>query len=317
MRRTGLRALMALGGIGLLAVYAGAAYLGYRLLATLWLARADLLAVVLWTTGLTVVFGYLTYRFGTAQLLARIDAVELPGRRAPDLHARFDRLCEEMDVGRPRLLVGRMAAPNALALGGISSGVVVVDRSLFGVLTNDELEALLAHELAHLESRDGIVQTVAYSAGQSLAWLVVLFALPFVLTWASLGQAIDWIRGRPSGRSFGPISEFRYRVGQVVMVGFAALTLLLLAHSRRREFAADDRAADVTGRPLVLARALRKIERATRPRWGMTAPLYVHGDEEGLVTRLLSTHPSMDERVERLSERASRTRQLERRIERR
>jgi heat shock protein HtpX len=98
-------------GVALLVVYADVAYLGYRLLAAVWLARGDLLTVVLWTTGLTVLLGYLSYRFGTAQVLAQLDAAELPRSRAPGLHARFDRLCESMDVGRPRLLVARMAAP--------------------------------------------------------------------------------------------------------------------------------------------------------------------------------------------------------------
>jgi heat shock protein HtpX len=92
------------------------------------------------------------------------------------------------------------------------------------------------------------------------------------------------------------------------MVGFTALTLVLLAHSRRREFTADDRAASVTGNPLALARTLRKIERATKLRWGMTSPLYVHRDDERALTRLLSTHSAMDERVERLIERADRER---------
>jgi heat shock protein HtpX len=213
-----------------------------------------------------------------------------------------------MDATRPRLLVARMAAPNAMALGGIRDGAIVLDRSLLGLLTADELETLLAHELAHLQSRDSLVQTIAFSAGQSLVWVVVALALPFVLVGAGLRRALDWLGGRPPARPFSPVAEFRHRVGQVVMLGFVALTLLLLAHSRRREFAADDRAADVTGKPLALARALRKIERETEPRWAMTTPLYVHGDEEGRLTRLLSTHPAMDERVERLVERADRER---------
>lgn len=307
MRRVALRTLMVLVGLLLLAAYAGVAYLGYRLLAAVWLARADLLAFVLWTISLTALFGYLSYRFGTDQLLARANAAELPRRRAPQLHARFDRLCEAMDAGRPRLLVGRMAAPNAMAVGGVRDGTIVLDRSLIRLLSLDELEALLAHELAHLERRDSLIQTLAFSAGQSLVWLVVALALPFVLVGAGVQRALDWIRGRPSGASFSPLAEFRHRVGQVVMVGFLGLTLLLLAHSRRRELAADDRAVSVTGDPLALARALRRIERATRPRWSMTSPLYVHGDE-GTLTRLLSTHPEMDERIERLVERADRER---------
>ncbi|WP_128478602.1 M48 family metallopeptidase [Halorussus pelagicus] len=308
MRRVGLRALMALVGLALLAVYAGVAYLGYRLLAAVWLARADLLAVVLWTTGLTVALGYLSYRFGTGQLLSRVGAADLSRRRAPEVHARLDRLAEEMNAGRPRLLVGRIGAPNAMALGGVRDGAVVLDRSVLFLLSADELEALLAHELAHLESKDSLVQTLAYSTGQSLVWVVVAAALPFVLVGSGLHRAFDWLRGRPPADALAPVASLRRRVGQVVMVGFVALTLVMLAHSRRREYAADDRAAAVTGNPLALARALRKIERATEPRWAMSSSLYVRGDEDGALTRLLSTHPEMDERIDRLVERADRER---------
>ena len=77
-----------------------------------------------------------------------------------------------------------------------------------------------------------------------------------------------------------------------------------LALSRRREFAADDRAAAVTGDPL--ARALRKIERATGGPWELLSQLYVRGEEDTCLRDLLSTHPDTDRRVERLRERARR-----------
>ncbi|UPV99698.1 M48 family metalloprotease [Halorussus gelatinilyticus] len=308
MRRVGLRVLMTLVGLVLLVVYATVAYLGYRLLAAVWLARADLLEVVVWTTALTIALGYLSYRFGTVGLLLRVSAADLPRARAPEIHHRLDRLAEEMAVTRPRLAVGRMGAPNAMALGGVRGGVVVLDRSVFFLLSADELEALLAHELAHLESKDSLVQTLAYSAGQSLVWVVVAVALPLVLVGSGLRRALDWIRGNPPADALAPVASLRRRVGRVVMVGFVALTLVMLAHSRRREYAADDRAAAVTGDPLALARALRKIERATEPRLKLSSPLYVHSEERAEVTRLLSTHPEMDERIDRLVERSDRER---------
>jgi heat shock protein HtpX len=107
---------------------------------------------------------------------------------------------------------------------------------------------------------------------------------------------------------YAGVASVQRRVGRVVMVGVVAHTLVVLAHSRRREYAPDDRAAAVTGDPLALTRAPRKIERATKPRWAMSSPLYVRGDEEGRVSRLLSTHPEMDERIGRLVERADRER---------
>ena len=76
MRQATLRLLTALVGLGLLAVYAGAAYLGYRLLAAVWLARTDVVTLVAWTTLFAVLLSYLSYRFGTGQLLARMEAVD-------------------------------------------------------------------------------------------------------------------------------------------------------------------------------------------------------------------------------------------------
>jgi heat shock protein HtpX len=95
-------------------------------------------------------------------------------------------------------------------------------------------------------------------------------------------------------------------VGRAVLSVLVVLTLLVRAHSRRREFAADERAAELTGRPLALARALRTIERASRPAGGLLATLYIHAEESDPLTRMLSTHPPMDERVERLVEMAER-----------
>ena len=287
-----------------LAVYAGGAYLAAGFVASLWRARGDVLTVVAVTAGLTVALSYASYRFGTFQLLARLRAAELPRSRAPEVHRRFDRLCESMGVARPMLSVARLTVPNAFALGGASGVVVVLDRSLFRLLNVDELEAILAHELAHLESRDALVQTMAYGLGQSLVWPVVIVSMPVVLLAVGVSRARTWLQGRPTDPAVAPLAELHRRVGQALGLVLSALTLLLLAHSRRREFAADDQAAAVTDDPRALASALRKIERASRPRRGPLTPLYVRGDEEGWLTERLSTHPATDERIRRLQARA-------------
>lgn len=304
MRRAGLRILSAVLATVALVLYAGAAYLAAEFVASLWRARSGVLGVVAVTAGLTLAFSYVSYRFGTLQLLARLEAVEIPTHRAPEIHRRFDRLCKSMGVARPTLSVARLAVPNAFALGGAGRSVVVLNRSLFRLLNADELEAILAHELAHLESRDALVQTMAYSLGQSLVWPVVIVSLPVVLLAVGVSRARTWLSGRPSERTGAPLAEFHRRVGQAVGPFLSVLTLLLLAHSRRREFAADDRAAAVTGDPRALASALRKIERVSRPRGGPLTPLYVRGDEKGRLAERLSTHPATDERIRRLQARA-------------
>lgn len=304
MRRLGLRVLMAAVGLVTLVLYAGVASFFAWGLFGLWQARGDLLTLLAVSSVLTLVFSYASYRVGTGRLLSRLDATELSRQGAPELHRRFDDLCEAMSVTQPPLLVARMPVPNAMAVGGVGSGAILLDRRLFRLLSADELETILAHELSHLESNDSLVQTLAYSLGQSLVWLVVLLTLPVVVVVVGATRTLVWLRGDSSAWTTTPFREFRRRVDQVALLVLSALTLLVLAHSRRREFAADDRAAAVTRKPRALASALRKIERASQPRRSLLTPLYVRGDEEGWLTEMLSTHPATDERVRRLVERA-------------
>lgn len=308
-----LRLLMIAVGTAVFAVYVAGAVLVYLLLRAVLLSPSELPTTLALVGVLTLVFGYLSYRFGTSGLLERIDAVPLARERAPGLYDRVDRLADAMGIDPPELRVARMRAPNALAVGGRGSAVVVLDQSLFGLLTREELEAILAHELAHIERRDSLVATMGYTAMQTVAGLVLLALFPLLLAVTGAARALAWARGRPSAWTETLPGRLRTAIENGVGVLLLGLTLLLFAHSRRREFAADDRAAAVTGRPLALARALGRIDAVTRPGLDLLAPLYVTGDEEGPL-RWLSTHPSVDERVERLreqAERAGRSRRIE------
>lgn len=302
MRRLGVRLLMVAVGLTVFVFYGAAAVVAYLVLRWLWLGRPGLASTVLVVVGLTVLFGYLTYQFGTARLLAGTDAAELPRERARGFYRRVERLAGRADAEMPRLLVANVGVPNAFALGSPNNGFVVLDTRLFGLLGADELEAIVAHEIAHLESHDGLVQTIAYTAVEMVIVLVTIVLLPLALLLTGLSRALAWIRGRPL--TAGSDGRFRRGVAGAVGLVFLGLLLLVRAHSRRREFAADDRAVELTGKPAALARALWKIERASEPR-GLLAHLYVHGDEEGPLTRWLSSHPSMDDRVDRLADRAS------------
>ena len=299
MRRPGLRVLMALVGLGLFAVYLLAA--AGVVLVLQWVLSAGtglgVTLVALVATGLLL--GYLSYRVGTARLLAGIDAAPLARRRAPRVHRRLDALASRMGVARPALYVADVGAPNALTVGG-GGATLVVDRRLLGLLTLDELEGILAHELAHVESSDSLIKTMTFSTVRSMVGLVYVLALPAILMLTGVARATAWVGGRPAAWDRTVAGLARRGIELLVLVLFSLLTLAFLAHSRRREFAADARAAAVTGRPLALARALRKIDRASRSPWGVRSPLYVQGEEEGPITELLSTHPPVDERIERL-----------------
>lgn len=296
------RLIMALVGLAVLVGYLLLAGLGYLGLAWV-LAEPPALGPALLVVGVvTVVGSYLSYRVGTARLLAGIDATELPRRRVPGLYRRRDRLCERMDLAPPPLFVADIGAPNALSIGGPNWGIVVLDRRLLTLLTVDELEGILAHELAHLERRDAFVQTLAVSAMRTLATLVFLLLLPVTLIGIGTARAVAWLVGQPQHAP--DVAALVTRLVELgVALGLSVFTLLLLAYSRRRELGADERAAAVTGQPRTLARALAKIHRAANPRWGLRSLLTIHGDvSTSAWRRLLSSHPPIEERLERLAD---------------
>jgi len=302
-----LRGLMVVVGVVTLGIYLAAAYVVVVLAQSLWAERPSLSTFALYTAVVTLTFAFLSYRVGTAQILRELRVWPLPDSRAQPLYRRLAAYGDRMDIDRPDVLVAEMGQPNALALGGVlGRGHVVVDRRLFRLLTLEELSAICAHELAHIERKDTFVQTLGYSLLQTLSGLVFLVLAPVLFVGAGLARGVAWIRGRPGAWTRTLPGRLHRAVAGAVSLAFFAVTLALLAHSRRREFAADDRAAAVTGNPLALARALRKIERASERPWSLLSPLYVEGEDEGPLRRMLSTHPDTDERVERLQQRAER-----------
>ncbi|WP_336330363.1 M48 family metallopeptidase [Haloarcula sp. CGMCC 1.2071] len=300
------RLLMAVVGVLSLLVYLSAAYVGYALLLPVWDSRPSPLIAALVVIVTAIVLGIVNYWAATARLKRSLDAVELSRARVPEVYRRLDTLVDQMDVETPTLLLAELPVPNAFAIGG-GAGVIVVDRRLFQLLSATEFEALLAHELAHLETRDALVQTVAYSLVQTVVGLVGLVLFPVVVLTGGLARSFALLRGNPSSwlRSWLGRAQ-RYALQVVAGLGFA-VALLILGYSRRRELAADDRAIEITGNPVGLARALTKIEQASKPDTGLLRQLYVHSEADSELSRLLSTHPPMDERIQRLQESAARS----------
>jgi heat shock protein HtpX len=305
MRRLPLRILTALTGIGLLFAYALVALVGYGVLVSLVERPPDPRRIAAYFVVVTLIVGYLSYRLGTAGLLRDLNGVEVEPGDAPRLYARLDAVRSSFDVGDVTLYAARMGEPNALAVGTARGGAVVVDVGLFRLLSAAELEAIIAHELAHLEHRDGLIQTLGYTMVRTLGGICYLALLPLGLLVGGVVRASARLRGERPRPLAVHVATVQWRVAQTVVVLLFALTLALRAHSRRREYAADDRAVEATGDPVALARALVKIQRAATPGWGIRSPLYVHGDEDGILSRLLATHPPMAERIERLVDRAN------------
>ncbi|MCS7246055.1 MAG: zinc metalloprotease HtpX [Thermomicrobium sp.] len=233
-------------------------------------------------------------------LLAEPLALRSVGARIlqPDELPRVQDLVERVAAlaGIPRVRVGLIETPmpNAFAIGrGIRSSTVVVTRGLLELLGDEELEAVLAHEIAHVRNRDVLVMTIA-------GFFVVVAQLVFrMLLWGGSGRSSRDRRGGGLALAF-LVSLVVWVVGQ----------LLLLALSRYREYVADRMAGILTGRPLALASALLKISgqisripsRDLREVEEMAAFFIIPPVRTESLLALLSTHPPVAERVRRLEQ---------------
>ncbi|WP_075938150.1 M48 family metallopeptidase [Halosegnis longus] len=293
-----------LAALATLVFYAAAAALAWAALLAVWSHRPDPVATVLIIAGVTIAFGYGSYRVGTRVIVESLGAEPLAPERSPELHRRVAHLSDQLGIDPPTVCVARMETPNALALGGRRDGVLVLDVRLFRLLSGPELDGILAHELAHLRARDGLVGTLGATATSTVAGLLGLLLLPAALLAVGVARSLALARGDSPAEMEATAAWAQAAVGSLAVVLLFGLTALLRAYSRRRELAADDTAAELTGNPRALASALSRIRRASTPS-GPLAQLYIHGDETGTLTRLLATHPPMDERIERLRQRDS------------
>lgn len=295
MRRGLVRVGMAAVGTLSLAIYTAGAYLTYVLLRGFWANRPSAATIVLGLVALTAVIGFLTLSFGTERLIRSIGATPLNRAANPAIADRFDRLVDRMDLDPPRLLVTDLGEPNAFAMPAAVNGVIVMDRSLGDILTPDELEAVLAHELAHLEARDSLINLFAAVGLQTVMQVVAIGLFPALLFLTGVAKAAAWFRGRPGDWTRSLAWRLRTLVVVLVAILPAIFTFLLLARSRRREYAADRRAAAVTS-PAVLASALRTIDAEARARLALRSLLPADAEENALA-RLLGTHPAMADRI--------------------
>jgi heat shock protein HtpX len=205
----------------------------------------------------------------------------------------------ELGIEKPDLKIARMGVPNAFAVGRKGAGVVVVSEELLGLLDPDELEGVLAHELAHIANRD----VVTMQLGQGIASIVAIVAQYAVLL---------------TGDS--DLADFFLAIVVGNLVQFFVM-LFVLAISRYREYVADADAKRAIGSGDPLARALEKIhegnqrtrESARSSRRGrgrgrdrgrrdggvdqQVSALCISSPDRGLLQRIVSTHPPMEKRI--------------------
>ena len=271
MRHAGLKARMVLSGVIVFGFYA---------LMALFLRGIFGLPVVL---ALSVVFAVAQYKLGKWLSLRGVNAQDLHETEHPEIHATVERLSDEMEIPKPRLMLGQMGVPNAFAVGRKGAGTVVVSETLLELLDDDELEGVLAHELAHIKNRDVVMMVLGQSVAQMLGmvtfWVVALSDDGIAAT------IVGWI------------------LSAVVQ---ALVSVFVLAISRHREYVADSDAAEYTGNPEALASALAKIAEVGRHEQApdvsdRVGALCIFGGKRGLLATLFASHPPMEKRIDRLT----------------
>jgi heat shock protein HtpX len=236
------------------------------------------------------------YYFSDRIVLWSSGAKVVSREQFPDLHNLIERIVARNGMHKPRIAVINTRMPNAFATGkSQKSSIVAVTTGLMGLLDEEELEGVLAHELTHIRNRDVLVITLA-SLFSTIAWYMMNF-------------------GMYGGMSGGYGRRNDSAGGMALILLIAIVTwfvsfLVIRAISRYREYAADRGAAQMTGKPVKLANALLKISgtmrqapaRDLRQVEGLNAFFIIPAISGDALTSLFSTHPPVQKRVQRLME---------------
>lgn len=226
-----------------------------------------------------------SYWYSGSIVLKMYGAEEVSRAEAPELHDMVDRLRRRADLPMPKVCIIPQDQPNAFATGrNPENAVVAVTKGIMNTLDRDELEGVIAHELAHIKNRDMLTSTVAATMAAAIT-LLARFGIFF---------------GRERG--------FLTSLLMMILAPLAAM-LIQMAISRSREYAADRDGAEIAGNPAGLADALRRMEQVAHQRPMQanqaTSHMFIVNPFTGSLSgmrRLFSTHPPTEERVARLEE---------------
>lgn len=209
----------------------------------------------------------------------------------PRLYSIVQNLANEMDLPMPEVGISSMPMPNAFATGrGPKNAAVVATRQLMDLLNDEELEGVMAHEMSHVKNRDILVMSIASMMASMIA---------FVTRMAVYSAMFSNDRDN---------SSFLIAIVADITLPIAAM-LIQLGVSRNREYLADESGGRVTGKPLALASALRKLEAGCSSNYNTydnpsTANMWIsdpYGKKKKIKLRnLFSTHPASEDRIARL-----------------
>ncbi len=236
------------------------------------------------------------YFFGHKLILWQYRAQPLPEREYAWLYDMTRRLTQRAGLPMPKLYLIPELQPNAFATGpSPSKGIVAFTAGLLQSMNRDEVEGVLAHELAHIKNRDMLTMTIAATVVGAITWLV------------------DMMRWSVFFRSSRDREDNALGLAVVILVGILATiaaTLIQLAISRAREYEADRTAALMTGSPDGLISALAKLQQLTQvipmeKTSSATAHLFIANPLAGagdFLVNLFSTHPPIPKRIQKLQQ---------------
>jgi heat shock protein HtpX len=247
---------------------------------------------VTWALVMAAVMNLGSYWFSDKIVLASYGAKPIEESEAPELYAIVRRLAQKANVPMPRVYLIPTDSPNAFATGrNPQHAVVAVTSGILRLLSWEELEGVLAHELGHVFNRDILVSSIAATLAGAVMWLASM------ARWG----AMFGVGGRDDRDDRG--NGFALII-MALLAPFAAM-LIQLAVSRSREYGADESGARLCGYPRALASALEKLAiqsgRVPLAASPQTAHLFIVNPLSGrFLESLFSTHPPIEERIERL-----------------
>jgi heat shock protein HtpX len=246
-----------------------------------------------WAIGALVIAGLMNfgaYWFSDRMVLRMSGAEPVSRAEAPGLYRLVERLADRGALPMPQLYVMHDPSPNAFATGrNPDNAVVAVTTGLMDLMSQRELEGVIAHELSHIKNRDMLIMTVAAAIAGAISMLAQ------ILGFSMLFGGMDEEEGGLGG------------LGALAMIILAPIMAMLIqmSISRGREYEADRVGAEIAGDPRGLADALERLawaqERVPTRASNATAHLFIMQplSGEGLAS-MFSTHPPIDERVRRL-----------------
>jgi heat shock protein HtpX len=236
---------------------------------------------------ISALMNFVMYFASTKMVLRMYRAQVVDASQAPELYEIVERLRQRAGLPMPLVAIAPHEQPNAFATGrSPEKSVVCVTAGLLKLVGREELEGVIAHELAHIKNRDMLLQTIAATMAGAIS---------------NLAYMAMFLGGRDDDNA-NPLAS-------IVMLVVAPLAAMLIqfAISRQREFKADAVGAQITGRPMALASALQKLDAYSRripmhvaPAAAPLAQVNPLAATGSGMMKLFSTHPATEERVNRL-----------------